>query len=671
MADGMIEVAKATVTIVPTMEGAQQQITEDLTGATDAAADKAGKSGGKKLGSSIGDSLGKVGSSMTKGITVPVAAAATASVAAWKSVDTAMDTIATKTGASGDALTDMQDRAKALATSIPTDFQSAGDAIGEVNTRFGLTGDSLSSLSEQFIKFAQINNQDVSGSVDSVSKVMESFGLSADDASGYLDALNVVGQKTGVDVGTLADSVSQNAAQFQQMGLSAEDATNLLGEMSMAGLDTSTGMTGLKKAMQAATKDGVSMNDKLKEFSDTMNSNASSTDKLQAAYDLFGDRAGAAIYNAVSTGQLSLTDMTGSLTDFSGSVSSTFENTQDPLDQFTVVMNQLKESGAGLVDTMAPMITQVLGTMSDVLTNIKTAWDNLSPSTQQGIIEAVMVAAAIGPVIAGISKCVGIIGGLQSAIGLLSNPVALVVAAVVAAVILIVTHFDQIKEAFGKVKDFIADKAQAIGDFFHGLGDKAGEMKDAVVDKFQAIKDGAVNKFNAMKSSVASIFNAVKTAITKPIEAARDAVKGVVDKITGFFAGMHLSLPHINLPHFSITGKLSLNPPSVPHLSIDWYDKGGIFASPTVIGVGEKRPEFVGALDDLRGIVRDEADGASVVSAVNAGFGKIETIMQQYFPEFANTEVRLDSDTLVGSISSKMDGSLGSRTKMAKRGLAY
>lgn len=43
-------------------------------------------------------------------------------------------------------------------------------------------------------------------------------------------------------------------------------------------------------------------------------------------------------------------------------------------------------------------------------------------------------------------------------------------------------------------------------------------------------------------------------------------------------------------------------------IGINWYDKGGVFNSPNIIGVGEKRPEFVGALDDLRQIVRDEAN---------------------------------------------------------------
>ena len=58
-------------------------------------------------------------------------------------------------------------------------------------------------------------------------------------------------------------------------------------------------------------------------------------------------------------------------------------------------------------------------------------------------------------------------------------------------------------------------------------------------------------------------------------------------------------LKGLKLPHFSLTGKFSLNPPSVPHLSVDWYKTGGIFDSPSVIGIGEAGAEAVVPLDTL------------------------------------------------------------------------
>ena len=123
--------------------------------------------------------------------------------------------------------------------------------------------------------------------------------MTTDDTTNYLDALNTVGQRTGVDIMSLARQVSANAAQFKQMGLTAYDAASFLGQADMAGIETSTMLTGLKKAMATASDQGISLDEALASFTETMNSNSSETDKLSAAYDLFGTRAGAAIYSSI------------------------------------------------------------------------------------------------------------------------------------------------------------------------------------------------------------------------------------------------------------------------------------------------------------------------------------------------------------------------------------
>lgn len=625
-----IEVAKAYCTIIPSMEGAQQEITTELTGASVAAAATAGDKSGKKLGEGLGKGLTSVGGALTKGITVPVTAAATASIAAWKGVDEAMDTVTTKTGASGAALEDMQNRAKNIATTIPTSFQSAGDAIGEVNTRFGLTGDSLESLSTDFIKFAQLNNQDVSGSVDNVSKVLAAFGMDASEASGYLDALNVVGQKTGVDVGTLAQQVSANAAQFQQMGLSAADATNLLGQMSMAGLDSSTAMMGMKTAMKSAAADGVDLNTKLSQFKDTMSSNASESDKLAAAYELFGTRAGGAIYNAVSQGTLDLTNFNGSLTDFSGSVSTTFDETQDPLDQFTVTMNSVKEAGAGLVDALGPTIQTVLTKLTDIIKKVTDAWNSLTPAQQENIVKFALVAAAIGPVVSAIGKGITAFNTIKTAVTGLSTvlklasagPIVLIGAAIATLVILIITHLDEIKAAFGKIKEFISTTINAIKTTVTTVWNA---IKTAVMTVVNGIKTGVQTAFNAVKSTVTNIFNGIKsvatrvwngikTAIITPINAARTAVEKVITGIKKLFSGLKLELPKFKLPHFKASGG---EPPwgllgkgSMPKLSVEWYAKaaeqGAIFTSPQLIGVGDAaQPEALLGVNTLKNMMAE------------------------------------------------------------------
>ena len=411
------------------MQGAQQKITDDLTKAADPAGTKAGAAAGESMSKALSKKMTGAGTALSKTLTAPIMGVGAASVAAWKEVDAGLDTIVTKTGASGEALDGMRQILKNITGDIPTDFETAGAAIGEVNTRFGVTGEALETLSSQFIKFAEINGQDVSNSVDSVSKMMAGFGLEAEDASRILDALNTVGQQTGVDVGTLADTVAANAKQFQEMGLSAEEAAAFLGQASMAGLDTSGAMMGLKTAMKKASEDGISLSDALAGFDEVMQSNASESDKLAAAYELFGSKAGAAIENAVSNGTLNLSDFSSSLGDFEGSVSDTFEGTLSPMDEFQTTLNDLKSLGADLVESAGPMLVDILESATDGIEALTEAWDGLSPDMQETILKVAGIAAVVGPMLviggkviggvsaisSGLSGLSGMIGGLGSA----------------------------------------------------------------------------------------------------------------------------------------------------------------------------------------------------------------------------------------------------------------
>lgn len=414
----MIEVARATVTIIPNMQGAQASISEQLNAAVGPAGEDAGTTTGEGMVTAIGDKLSNAGATLTKAVTLPLMAAGAAAIKAFSDVDSGIDTMVIKTGASGEALEEMEGIMQNIASTVPASFGDIGAAIGEVNTRFGSTGDDLEDLSTAFVKFAKLNGTDVSDSVDDVSKVIAAFGMSADDATDYLDALNVVGQQTGVNVSSLAKQVSANAAQFKQMGLTAYDAANFLGQADMAGIEASTMLMGLKMAMSNASDEGITLDQALASFTETMNGNGTETDKLSAAYDLFGTRAGAAIYNAVATGQLSLTDLQASLTGFGGSVETTFSTAfGDPMDQANIALNQMKIIGADLFATVAPALTSALQTLSGVLGSISEWWQSLNPATQEWIIKLALVAAAIGPLLIVGGQLVSSVTSIGGAIG--------------------------------------------------------------------------------------------------------------------------------------------------------------------------------------------------------------------------------------------------------------
>lgn len=153
---------------------------------------------------------------------------------------------------------------------------------------------------------------------------------------------------------------------------------------------------------------------------------------------------------------------------------------------------------------------------------------------------------------------------------------------------------------------------------------KAGEMKDDVVQKAKDMARDAKSSFEDLRKSAGEKFGNVATTIRDKMEDARRWVSEKIQAIKGFFSNLRLKLPKIEvppLPKFSLYGKFSLNPPSVPKLSVSWNADGAIFTKPTIFGtsqglqgVGEAGAEAVLPISKLSGILADTLD--------KAGYGK-------------------------------------------------
>ena len=192
-------------------------------------------------------------------------------------------------------------------------------------------------------------------------------------------------------------------------------------------------------------------------------------------------------------------------------------------------------------------------------------------------------------------------------------------------------------------------------------------IKSKVSSAFESVKSTVTSVFNGIKSTATSVWNGIKTAIVTPIEAARDKIRSALNAVSGFFSGLKLQLPHIKLPHFRVSGTLSISPPSVPHLSIDWYKEGGIMTKPTVFGLngsalmagGEAGSEAIlplsGFYKQLEAMLTEKLNMHNVekylaVIAANSGKG-----------------IYLDDGTLVGRLLPAIDSGLGQTQKLNAR----
>ncbi len=263
------------------------------------------KVAGEKL-KEVGKNVQDVGTNLTKYVTAPLAAVGAASIAAFNEVDAGLDTIIQKTGASGETLDSMQKSMETIATTIPTGFDQAGAAVGEVNTRFGLMGDELTDLSSKFIQFAELNGTDVSGSIDKVQSSMAAFGMDASQAGNVLDILNKAGQDTGISMDALASALTSNSTTLKEAGFTFEQSAGFIANLNKNGIESGTVMTGLKKALQNATKEGKPLSQALAELQEELKNASSDTEAMQKATELFGAKAGPQMVKALQEGRISL-----------------------------------------------------------------------------------------------------------------------------------------------------------------------------------------------------------------------------------------------------------------------------------------------------------------------------------------------------------------------------
>lgn len=448
-------------------------------------------------------------------------------------------------------------------------FNNELKKVGQVNLR---------AMSEQF--------KDMGNKLTSAGQAMQGLSMAAAAVVASIGALTVKSGKWADDINTMSKVYGIGTRELQQYSAAAElvdvdvetiakSHSKLTKQMNSAADGTGASAEAFEKLGVSITNSDGSLRDSDAVWQDTiaaLGQMSNETERDAIAMQLMGKSA-QELNPLIEDGGEAYKNLADTLAKYDldyidQDTLNQANEFNDSLDTIKAVgMVAFQQIGTQLAAYLAPAMEKVV----DVVGRLAEWFSNLSPRTQAIIAGVAAFVAVLAPLLIGLGKVsfaissimslvatVGpAIGGVLTALG----PIALVIAGVVAAGVLLYKNWDTIKA------------------------------------KASALANSVVGAFNSLKAKVAAIWNSIKTAITTPINTAVNLVKSGIAKLKSIINGAKFKLPHIKLPHFKISGKLSLNPPSIPKVSVSWYKQGGIFDSPTIAGIGEAGPEAVVPLD--------------------------------------------------------------------------
>ncbi len=623
--------------------------------------DKFGSVGAQKIAAvgskmkAVGEAMSNVGQKLTTTVSLPLAAAGAVGIKKFAEVDKTMQLVNATMGNTEEQANLISKAMKDAAANSTFGMEDA--ATASLNfARAGLSAEQASSALAPAMNLAAGEGGDLETVSAGLVGTINGFHGSFDDAAIYADVFANACNNSALDVNSLSDAMGIASPIFSTLGYNVKDAALYMGVMANANIDADTSANSLKTGFARLVSPSKEAAETMKQLGiEVTNSDGSMKSSIEIQQQLHGAfsklseseqaAAASAIFGKnqmspwlalINTAPSSVTELndalntTGTTTDMANSMMSGFGGSLEKL------KSSINVAATTLGERLAPYIDKV----TQIIQKLTDKFNGLSPAQQDMIVKVGLVVAAIGPLLliggkllTGIGQLMifaPLIGAAMTSVVLPFTVVAGAIAGAVAVGVLLYKNWDNIKASAAALAQSVSEKWNSIKEKTVGVWNSIKETIQLRVNNAKQAAQTASNaiknffSFNGLAGKVQGVFNRAKEAITKPIETAKNKVKAAIDAMKGFF-NFHWSLPSLKLPHFSWSGKFSLNPPSVPHFSVSWYakamdtpymlDSASIFgaAGNRLLAGGESGREMIYGHAQLMRDIRAASAGGNVI----------------------------------------------------------
>lgn len=536
----------------------------------------------EKNSNSMTTAVGKVmqgtGAAMTKYITTPLIGVGVAAAKVGGDFEAQMSRVKAISGATGDTFEQMKQQAIDLGAK--TAFSAKESAAGMENlASAGFSAQEIMKAMPGLLDLAAVSGGDVALASENTATALRGFGLEASEAGHVADVFARAAADTNAEVGDMGEALKYVAPVANSMGISLEETAAAIGIMSDAGIKGSQAGTTLRGALSRLARPTKAMQDTMDNlgvsFYDAdgkMKPLKTQVELLKKAFEgltpeqqqnalvtLYGQESLSGMMALIDKGPDSLGKLTKSLKDSDGAADDMARTMQDNMNSSIEQMFGAFESAAIVIQKiLAPSIKKV----ADAISGLVEKFVSAPESTQKLVVAIGAIVAAIRPLIfmigsviiwinrvkvafKALSESSKLFSGLSKAMGLLTNPVFLVIAAVALLVVgfiylwntsedfrnFWIGLWEGIKSAVRSAVEWIQNAWKSTGEWFNNLWKSIKEGADNVWTTIQEAPGKAAdwikNKWTETKEFFSSIWDGIK-------EAASSAWEGIVNILTPY-----------------------------------------------------------------------------------------------------------------------------------------